>query len=197
MTQVRTVNVAILAGGRSSRMGTDKSFILLRNKPLFEHVLARVTPLALPILLITNSPEKYANYNLPTVADLLPGQGSLGGLYTALTSSSTDYTLCIACDMPFLNTLLLKSLIERRVGWDVVVPRIAGFPEALHAVYSKACLEPIRHHLATGQLKASGFYDHVKTLYVEEAEIRRIDPDLRSFINVNTPDDVAALQPLQ
>ncbi|MHB8629787.1 MAG: molybdenum cofactor guanylyltransferase [Aggregatilineales bacterium] len=191
-----SVSIAILAGGRSSRMGTDKSFVLLQDKPIFEHVLARVLPLGLPMTLITNSPEKYAKYHLQTVADILLEQGALGGLYTAIISSSTDYTLCVACDMPFLNTALLKNLIDRRANWDVVVPRTAGFPEAMHAVYSQACLEPIRRQLTKGQLKASGFYDRVKTLYVEEAEIRSIDPALRSFINVNTPDDLAAVQRL-
>ena len=78
-----------------------------------------------------------------------------------------------------------------------LVPRVGGFPEAMYSLYSKACLEPIRHQLGTGQLKASGFYDQVKTFYVEDAVIRRIDPDLRSFINVNTPDDLTALQHLE
>lgn len=178
-------------------MGTDKSFVLLHNKPIIEHCLMRLVPLGLPMILVTNSPENYARCNVPMIRDIVFGQGSLGGIYTAIASSSTDYTLCVACDMPFLHTLLLKHLIERRADWDVVVPRIGGFPEALHSVYSKACLDPIRQRLAQGQLKASGFYDQVKTLYVEEAEIRLMDPDLRSFINVNTPDDLTAAQSLE
>jgi molybdopterin-guanine dinucleotide biosynthesis protein A len=195
--QTSSVSITILAGGKSSRMGTDKSFTLLKNKPLIEHTLIRLVPLGLPIVLITNSPEKYARYNLPMIEDLVLAQGSLGGLYTAIAASATEHTLCVACDMPLLHAPLLKYLIERREGWDVVVPRVGGFPEAMHAIYSRACLEPIRQQLAAGQLKASGFYDKVKTLYIEEDELRQIDPDLRSFINVNTPDDLAAVQFLE
>jgi molybdopterin-guanine dinucleotide biosynthesis protein A len=189
-----SVNIAILAGGRSSRMGADKSLVHLGGKPVIEHVLERVRPLGLPIILITNSPEKYAAYQLPMIADLLPEQGSLGGIYTAIASSGADYALCVACDMPFLNTALLRYQIARCEGWDVVVPRTKGFPETLHAIYSKACIVPIQNQLSSGQLKVSGFYDQVKTLFLEEDAVREIDPELRSFVNVNTPDELSAAE---
>ena len=191
------VSIAILAGGQSLRMRTNKSFVTFKGKPIFDHVVARVTPLNLPITLITNSPEAYANYALPMIADVLTDQGALGGLYTAILSSETEYVLCVACDMPLLNSALLQSLVERRGGWDAIVPRVGGFPEALHAVYGKSCLDAIQANLLRGELKASGFYDQVKTLYVEEAEIRQYDPDLHSFMNVNTPDDLAQLETLE
>ncbi len=173
-------------------MGTDKSFAVLNNKPIFEHVLARLKQLDLPIIVITNNVDKYAPYALPMASDVLPNQGALGGLYTAIHTSPTDYTLCVACDMPFLNTALLQKLIDLCDGWDVTVPRIGDFPETMHAVYCKSCLEPIRSHLAKGKLKASGFYEQVNVRYIEEAVIRLLDPELRSFVNVNTPDDLAA-----
>jgi len=123
-----SVSIAILAGGQSKRMGTDKSLLVMRGVPILSHVLTQTGKLGLPITLVTNSPEKYADYNVPMIADILPGNGSLGGLYTAIASSSADYTLCVACDMPFLNAELLRDLIERRATWDVVVPRINGYP---------------------------------------------------------------------
>src|SRR5215207_5776636 len=100
---VPTISAAILAGGQSRRMGADKSFMLLDGRPIFEHVLTCVRELELPILLVTNSRKKYTAYHLPMTPDVLPGQGSLGGLYTAIWSSTTEFTLCVACDMPFLN----------------------------------------------------------------------------------------------
>jgi molybdenum cofactor guanylyltransferase len=185
------ISVAILAGGKSSRMGADKSFTLLDGKPIFEHVLTRVQELKLPTILITNSRDKYAAYALPMYQDIFPDQGALGGLYTAIQTSETDFTLCVACDMPFLNVNLLKYLLSLCTAeWDVIVPRTGEYPETMHAVYSKACLEPIQRQIRQGRLKASGFFDQVRVRYIEEDVIRQFDPDLRSFMNVNTPDDL-------
>jgi len=188
------VTVAILAGGKSSRMGVDKSFAPLLGKTLIQRVLDRAGSLGLPAILITNRPADYASLGLPMFGDLLPGKGSLGGLYTAISCSPTVYTLCVACDMPFLNPALLAYLISLRAGYDVIVPRINGFPEALHAVYGKGCLGPIREKLDQDRLKATGFYGEVRLRFVEEDEVRRFDPALRSFVNVNTPEELAGLQ---
>jgi molybdopterin-guanine dinucleotide biosynthesis protein A len=172
-------------------MGVDKSFTYLNNKSIFEHTLARIQELVLPTILITNSPDKYAAYALPMYQDIFPDQGALGGLYTAIQKSKTGFTLCVACDMPFLNVNLLKYLLSLCTAeWDIIVPRTDGHPEAMHTVYSKACLEPIQRQIAQGKLKASGFFDQVKARYIEEEVIRQFDPDLRSFMNVNTPDDL-------
>src|SRR5579859_7207160 len=172
-------------------MGTDKSFVLLQGKPVFEHVLERVKTLGLPLVVIANDHDKYVRYNLSVVKDLLPGQGSLGGLYTAISASTSGYTLCVACDMPSLNPALLRHLIDLRNGYDAVVPLVGDGFEAMHAVYSKTCLLSIRAQLAAGELKASGFYTNLRIRSVSEAEMKVFDPDLRSFVNLNTPDDVA------
>jgi molybdopterin-guanine dinucleotide biosynthesis protein A len=191
------VSIAILAGGRSSRMGRDKSFVLLDGRPLIEHVLVRLKPLGLPIFIVTNTPEAYAAYQVPTFPDVLPDQGALGGLYTALQASTTEYTLCVACDMPFLNTELLTYLIKLREASeaDVITPRLHGYAETLHTVYRQTCLAPIREQLEQGNLRISAFYDRMRVRYLEENEMRRFDPDLRSCVNLNTPEDLAAAQP--
>lgn len=188
------ITVAILAGGHSSRMGTDKSFVPLLGKTMIEHVLERVSAVSSQIILITNKPDDYASLGPPMFTDIVPEKGSLGGLYSAVTCSTTPYTLCVACDMQFLNPALLNHLIALREGYDVIVPRINGFPEALHALYSKNCLEPMRERIEQNRLKAIGFYGNVRVRFVEESEVRPIDPDLRSFINVNTPEHLAHLQ---
>lgn len=190
-----TITVAILAGGQSRRMGTDKSFTLLRGKPVFEHVLSRIRELDLPTTLVTNSPEKYAHYQLPMCQDMLPDQGALGGVYTAIASSPSEWVLCVACDMPFLNVALLRHLFTFCTPeWDIVTPRINGYPETMHTVYRKTCINPITTQLEGGNLRASGFYDKVRVRYVEEVEARQFDPELRSFVNLNTLDDLAAAQ---
>lgn len=188
------VTVAILAGGRSRRMGTNKSFLPFAGKPLVQHVIERVQTLSLPVILITNSPNQYAVFDLPMFGDVYPGCGSLGGLYTALHSSATDYTLCVACDMPFLNVDLLRYLLDLRSGVSAVVPYIADHYESLHAVYNRACLPILLEQLEQERLRIHEIYPKLQVRLVVEAEINHFDPEQRSFMNLNTPDDVAYIQ---
>ncbi len=186
--------IAVLAGGRSRRMGSDKAFVRLHDRPLIDHVLERVSTLALPTIIIANEPERYQAFHLPVFSDQLPGKGSLGGVYTALYHSPTAYILCVACDMPLLNpTLLAYLLMQRRCG-AAVVPLIAGRPEGLHSVYSKTCLAPLLRALEQDHLKIADFLPTVQTCYVAEPDLRRFDPQLRSFINLNTPDDLRQIE---
>lgn len=188
------VTVAILAGGLSRRMGANKSFVSLAGKPLLQHVIERVSALRLPVILITNTPEQYVHFDLPMYGDVYPQCGSLGGLYTALHSSFTDYTLCVACDMPFLSVDLLRYMLDLRSGVHSVVPYIAGNYESLHAIYHQSCLPVMREQLEHGQLRISHIYACLQVRLVTVAEIERFDPDQRSFANLNTPDDVAHIQ---
>jgi len=96
--------------------------------------------------------------------------------------------------MPFLNTELLRYLVDLAPGFDVVVPRIRQFPETLHAVYGKECLEPIRRRLLAEELKIIGFFDDVKVRYVEREDVARFDPSFRSFLNMNTQEDWERVQ---
>lgn len=187
-----SLTLAIMAGGKSSRMGTDKSFVTLLGKPLIEHLLDRLADLGEDErILITNRPDDYAALGLPMFTDALPDKGSLGGIYTAITYSQSDYTMVIACDMPFANPALLKYMMGLCDGaYDVIVPRVDGYPEGLHAVYSQACLAPIRKRLDADQLKVMGFYDDVRVRYLDEAEYQSFDPKGLSFFNVNTPQEL-------
>ncbi len=188
------VTVAILAGGASRRMGANKSLVELEGKPLIQHVLDRVQRLNVPILLVTNQFDLYRRFQVSMVADVLPGKGSLGGIYSALTHSSSPFTLCVACDMPFLNVDLLTYLLSLRTGFDAVVPMIESQPQGLHAVYHRRCTQPIRNLLDRNELRISGIFDHLRVRLVSEAAIRLIDPDLRSFTNLNTPEELARVR---
>jgi molybdopterin-guanine dinucleotide biosynthesis protein A len=188
------ISIAILAGGRSSRMGTDKSRLLLQGRPIFEHVLERLTPLNLPVIIIANDLEKYRCYELPIFPDVIPNGGSLGGLYSAIYCSKSDYTLCVGCDMPFLNTNLLAYLVAQCGDYDLVVPRVDGLAQPFHAVYNKNCLSTIHTHIGQGRLRASGFYASLKVRWVEAEELSAFDPAYNSFVNINTPEEYQAAQ---
>lgn len=187
---MNNLQAAILAGGASRRMGRDKSFVLINNRPMIEHVIEHLSALELATMIITNTPDKYRAFGLPCYTDAIPGSGSLGGLYTALLNSVADYVLCVACDMPFLNAELLRYLIDLRDGYDVVVPMAEGHAHSLHAVYARRCLPAIRAQIETNNLRIVELYRTQHVRYVAEDKLRQFDPVLRSLRNLNTLADV-------
>ena len=183
----------ILAGGKSSRLGVDKAMLQLDGGPtLIAATIARLLPLVDEIVVVADDGERFGTLPARVVPDLYAGAGSLGGIYSGIAAASHEQSLVVACDMPFLRPELLRHLLAEPRSYDVLLPRLeGGFTEPLHAVYSKACLEPIRRRLEVGRYRIIGFLDDVRVRYVEEAELRRFDPDLRSFVNINTPEELA------
>jgi molybdopterin-guanine dinucleotide biosynthesis protein A len=189
-----SVQVAILAGGQSRRMGMDKSFVLLNGKPLLQHVVERVSELNLPVILIANQIEKYSGFGLPVVSDVMANTGSLGGIYTAVQHGDVDRTLCVACDMPCLNPTLLNYLLGQSSDADAVVPMVAGTAHALHAVYRQTCLSVMRAQIMRGDLTIHRVFPQVDTHFIDEDMLRLLDPNLQSLVNVNTPHELAVYQ---
>lgn len=189
-------SVVIMAGGASSRMGTDKSFVQVNGKPIIWYVTERVADVGqAETLLVTNRPDDYAHLGLPMHADVLPDKGALGGIYTAITVSSAPYAFVVACDMPFVSPGLMRqmaALLEDAP--DVVVPRVDGYPQGLFALYGKTCLPHIREKLEADRLKVIGFYDAVTVRYLDEADYAAYDPDGVAFFNVNTPQQLEQAQ---
>ncbi len=185
------VTVAILAGGRSSRMGTDKSFVRVLGRPLIEDVLAQLAGVGSETLIVTNQTDDYRYLGVPLFADVLPDKGALGGLYTALHSATRPHVLCVACDMPFVVRPLLSHLLSLTAEGEAIVPRLGGEAEPFRAVYQRAaCLGPIRTALDAGRMRVISFFPEVRVRWVDEAEIDRHDPRHLSFFNVNTPADL-------
>jgi molybdopterin-guanine dinucleotide biosynthesis protein A len=191
-----TVSVIVLAGGQSSRLGMDKSFVHVNGQSLIEHIVAKLARLSDDVIIVANSPEKYNRLKARLVGDIHPGKGALGGLYSGLRAATNAYSLVVACDMPFLDLNLLRYMILLACEHDVVIPRIGGFTEPLHAIYSKSCLKPIDRLLARGGLKIIDFFSEVRVRYVEEVEVDIFDPQHLSFFNVNTPNDLEEMKKL-
>jgi molybdopterin-guanine dinucleotide biosynthesis protein A len=182
-------------------MGTNKA--LLRARPdgptVVEEVVARLTDAGVhPNLLVTNTPHKYTFLNLPVVPDDIPGAGPLGGILTALHHSSSERVLVVACDMPLLNPHLIRYMLSLPGDYDALVPRWTNEAgdvaiETLHAIYSRRCTEAIYKRIAAGRLKLHELLQDVAVRYLHDAELRRYDPHLQSFRNVNTPEEWASL----
>ena len=184
----------ILAGGKSSRLGSEKALAKLGEKSLIELTVDCLSTICQAIIVVTNqnliNPIKAIQLNVKLVLDFYPGKGALGGVYTGLASTDTYYSLIVGCDMPFLNRDLLNHLIYSAPGFDAVVPEINGMIEPLHAIYSKNCLITIKQLLDQGDLSVSKLVSLVKTRYVNQSEIDKFDPEHLSFFNINTQKDL-------
>ena len=161
------------------RLGTGRTLI--------EETVRRLARLGDDPIVVAND-RLFAVAGARLVADAYPGAASLGGIYSAIAAARHERVVVVGCDMPFLSTRLLAGLVELSADFDVVAPRIEGYPEPLHAVYSRACLAAIRPRIEAGRLKIVAFYEDVRVRYVDEPELRTLDPDLRSVRNVNTPE---------
>jgi molybdenum cofactor guanylyltransferase len=189
---IQRAAAAILAGGRSRRMGADKALLPLDGEPLLGHVIARLRPLVSEILIIGDNAGAYRRFGIPVVPDPRPDQGPLAAIRTALLSTAAPAVFCCACDMPFLEAALVDHLLGLVApGVAAVVPRVRGEPEPLCAVYTPAALPGIDAETAGGGRQIRGALARVSTRYVDESELRACDPELRSFVNLNTPEDLA------
>jgi molybdopterin-guanine dinucleotide biosynthesis protein A len=184
----------ILAGGRSSRLGREKSEEQIEGRSLISRVISCLSSLSDEILVVVSKRQiesQFPSYTgATTVVDVYPEKGSLGGIYTGLVCSTSFYNLAVACDMPFLNLDLLRYIAALSPGFDVVIPELNGRREPLHAVYTKNCLPSMESLLKTGNLRVADFPDSVRARYVNTEVIDRFDPDHWSFFNVNTQADL-------
>ena len=194
------ISCIILIGGKGSRLGQDKTHVVLGEKNLFQWVLDGISFVKGEIIVVSSARESIpwlADYPEHKVAvDIHPGRGPLGGIFTGLTVSRSLYNLVIACDMPFLNQDLLTYMILLASGADLVIPRLGDMVEPLHAVYSKSCLAPIEQMVKQDNLSVNRLLGLVKVRYVEADEIDRFDPEHLSFFNVNTKADLETAREL-
>ena len=187
------MKAAILSGGRSRRMGRDKSFMLLDGEPLIRRVANTLAEVFDEVFAVSNRRKGYEELGLRVVKDVLPGNDSLGGLHAAVSQVPGSYVFVAACDMPLLQPSLLRHMAGRADGWDVVLPIKNSWGEPLCALYSGACEPHIRRSIQDDQLKLIAFHENVRVLRIEEEEWRTVDPDGLSFVNVNTPEDFAVI----
>jgi molybdopterin-guanine dinucleotide biosynthesis protein A len=177
---------AVLAGGESRRFGQDKARALLGGKPLISHVLETLEILFEDVLIVTKEPVTYEPFQVTVVSDIVEHAGSLGGLLTALVHAEAERCFVVACDMPFLNVEVIRRLIAQCKGHDVVVPVLRGELQPLHAIYSKRCIGHVQERIANRDLRIYDFFPKVSNLRVEESVWEEVDPENRSFSNINT-----------
>ena len=190
------ISAVVLAGGKSQRLGMDKSLLRFEGEWLLQRILNQLAALSVDRLVVANDAQKLAPLNVPVVPDARAGMGPLGGIYSGLQAMRCERGLFVACDMPLLNLPLLQYMVRLSPQFDVVIPRVGDETEPLHAIYSKACLQPIADLLDRGQRRVIHFFDRVRVRYIEPQEIETFDPAHLSFFNINTPADLQRAQEL-
>jgi len=186
-------SAAILAGGRSLRMGTNKALLEVGGKGMLDRTADVLRPLVDDLFLVADDSTPYAGLGLPVIPDVHPGRGPIGGIHAALRHAAHPLVLCVASDMPHIGRGVIELLLtSARPDDDALIPRIDGRPEPLLAVYGRNALPGFEQAICAGRLRVVDAIEGLRVRYIDEPELRSADPGLRSFVNVNTPKELAA-----
>ena len=187
-------SAAILAGGKSRRMGRDKSMMEIGGVPVVRRIADTLGEMFNEVFVVANAKAEYERMGLAVVGDIHPGNDSLGGLHAAVASAQTSHVFVAGCDMPLLRPALIRGLAALVDEWDVVIPLKDDYPEPLCAFYGKECAPHIEESISGGRLKMIGFHERVRVMRVEEAAWRAWDPEGVSFLNANTSEEFEKIE---
>jgi molybdenum cofactor guanylyltransferase len=180
------IEAFILAGGASSRMGTDKSQLRIEQQTFIERITGTLLKLTDLVTVVGHNDAR-----LPSVFDIYPQWGALGGLHAALTACRREWAIVIACDLPFVTSELFQQLADLRMDHEAVVPvQPDGRPQPLSALYRiDPCRQRATELIEAGRRRPLDLLETVKTRWVEFAEIRNLAQAEKFFVNINTPKD--------
>lgn len=188
------LTIIILAGGKSARIGSnrDKVQMKLKGIRLIDWVIINLTSIKAlsksKILIVGAKQRQFPYYQV--INDIYHQKGPLGGILTGLTFSDTDYNLIIGCDMPFVERKLIELMMKRINHFDIIIPRHSkGLIEPLCAIYHKKSRSVIAKNILQGNLAVRSIFSSLKVGYISEIDIRKIDPNLLSFFNINYQQD--------
>lgn len=191
----------VVAGGAARRMGHDKRRLRLwgaAGPTLLEHSVALVRSVCTEVIVVLNDAHAWPDLGARVVGDVYPHGGALGGIYSGVQAAQHDYAFVVAADMPLLNVALMRWMIGQARTYDVLIPQVPNRSgtrnrfglQPLHAIYSRACLDPIHAQLDAGDVQVTGFLPHVRVQTVGPEVLVPVDPEGTAFLNVNTPADV-------
>lgn len=195
------VSAAVLAGGKSARMGQDKAFLRLEpdGPMLLEIVLDRLRGVADDVLIVANDVGRHEGFGARVVPDVLPGFGTLSGIHAALHGSAHEHCLIVACDMPLLNPEVLAYLAAQPRNYDALVPQTPGVSrqgnsgqiyQTLHAIYARRCKGAIAEQLSRGGHRVVDVFTQIDVRVPDRQALLALDPQELTFLNTNTPESL-------
>ena len=182
----------ILSGGLAARYdGIEKALLEVGGVRILDRIYEIYRELFDEIILVTNSPERFLEWDLLIVSDLFAIRSSLTGIHAGLFYTTNPYAFISACDTPFLKKEMVETVIGRiEDKIDIVMPETSAGFEPLCAAYSKRCLEAAQNNLQQNKLKITRTFRKSRIKTISEKVLRQIDPELQSFFNINTPEDL-------
>lgn len=184
--------LAILAGGKSSRMNyNNKAFLAYKNVSFIERIIEAGNAFN-EIIIIANDPTLYAHLGKRVIGDVYKQCGPLSGIHAALVAAETEHVVCVACDMPFLKEELLASLAAYQGTKKAVIPEYEGRLQPLCAMYRKELAEVFATYLKEGQFKLQQILQEIDIEKMERIEQRAFQKE--DFLNVNTPQEYKELE---
>ena len=188
------VTGVLIAGGKSRRMGRDKRFLKVGGESVFNRTLTLLMGTFVETIVVLAEPiDSLEVRGCQVVYDVIPNAGSLGGLYTGLLAASRPRIFAVACDMPFLDPEVIRFMASFDDTADVVVAKLEGQFQPMHAMYSKRCSEFLKAMAERHDLKIQTLYrrEELRVAVVGANDLSSLGVGLRSFQNINTPDDLS------
>jgi len=185
----KNITGIILAGGKSSRMGTDKGMLVLNGKKIIEYVIAALTPNVSEVIIISNN-ENYNYLGYKVYKDIVKECGPMGGIFTGLEKSITENNIIVSCDIPNISSTMIAYIISNSREKDALIPVHDGQPEPLCAFYKKLTAKDFKQFLNSGNYKMLDALKHLKTSYLDVVNAQGFSEDI--FSNINTPDEFEA-----
>ncbi|MEI7526218.1 MAG: molybdenum cofactor guanylyltransferase [Mariniphaga sp.] len=182
----------VLAGGRSSRMGEDKSLMRLNGKTLIEYSIDALRPICEKVIISSNNPN-YDFTGCEVWPDELPDQAPIIGIYSCLKRSETELNIILSCDIPLMSASMIGFLLAKSADYDITVPvHDNGQIEPLCGVYKKSSLEILKEFIESGNFRLNDCIRLASYQFIPvDAQIPCNTPNL--FLNINTPSDFGYL----
>ena len=192
---IADATAVVLTGGKSSRMGRPKALLPFDGEPLIVHIVRHLKRVFAETVVVAAPEQELPLLPVALVRDQVAYQGPVSGIYRGLKAATKEVCFVTSCDAPFLDLALISHLLSEISDCDVVVPFWQERFQPLHAVYRRSVAPLLHEQLERGELRPIFLYDKVRTRKVHEDEIRTLDPEGMSFLNMNSPADYdSALQ---
>jgi molybdopterin-guanine dinucleotide biosynthesis protein A len=185
------MDAVILAGGENRRIPFIKAFLQIEGRSIIESNVELLKGIFDRVIISTNDPEIYFYLDVLLVGDITEERGPMTGILSALSLPGVSEVFVTACDMPFINGILIRYFADRwEGGLEALIPVFDSKPQPLFGIYSKKIAGFMEESIKKGERSLTGFLEGRNVLYIEEGKVRNVDPEGRSFVNINTIDDL-------
>jgi molybdopterin-guanine dinucleotide biosynthesis protein A len=181
------MDALILAGGENKRIPLIKGFLEIQNRKIIETNIELLKSIFSRVILSVNHPELYFYLGLPMIGDVVDSRGPMTGILSVFMNTESADIFVTACDMPYINAILIKYMVEKyNDKFEALIPLYDGKPQPLFGIYAKRISELMEQRIKAGKKSLLDFLKTINVRYINEEEVRSIDPEGRSFVNINT-----------